>query len=102
MGAPPASRPTIDRVRPRLLRRAAVSVVVWGAAVAAVLWHLRRQLPPEIRALPLTHADSVGLPVTAFALLLAGALAVANAVAAAILLRRRRRAPRAPGSRPAV
>ena len=74
-----------------LLRLAAASVALWLATLAVATWYLRRQLPPEARALPLTHADSVGLPLVALAVWLAGALAVANAAAAAVLVARRRR-----------
>jgi hypothetical protein len=65
-------------------------VVLWAVCVGAALWYLRRSLPADVRALPLTHADSVGLPLVAFAGLLAGVLLTANLVAAIFVWRRRR------------
>jgi hypothetical protein len=76
--------------RPSLARYAAASVVLWAVCVGAALWYLRRPLPADVRALPLTHADSVGLPLVAFAGLLAGVLLTANLVAAIFVWRRRR------------
>ncbi len=78
----------------RLARLAAGSVVLWIAAVAAVWWYLQRGLPAEVRALPVTHPDSIGLPLLAASLLVAGVLVVANLVVAVVLLRRRRAAAR--------
>ncbi|MGZ8378270.1 MAG: hypothetical protein ACXWZS_12755 [Gemmatirosa sp.] len=83
-----------DRLGPRLRRYAVASVALWAVVVAAALWFLRRAQPAHVRALPLTHADSIGLPVVAFALSVAGALLVANAAVAAVLLWRRRRRAR--------
>ena len=77
----------------RLAPYAAGSVVLWIAAVGALWWYLRRTLPPDVRALPITHADSIGLPLVAAALLVAAVLVVAN-LAVAVALRRRRRASR--------
>ena len=94
-------RTPTDRLWPRLRVYAAISAVLWAALVAAAFWYLRHAQPAAARALPLTHADSVGLPLLAFALLLAGALVAANVVAAAVLLWRRRRQRRS-ASRPAV
>jgi hypothetical protein len=73
---------------------------VWGVAVAAAWRYLRGAQPPALRALPLTHADSIGLPLVAWALAVAALLMVAN-VAAAVLLRRRRRAHAASTREPA-
>ena len=78
----------------RLAAYAAGSVVLWVAAVGAAYWHLRRGLPAEVRALPVTHADSIGLPLLAVSLLVAAVLVVANLVVAFVLLRRRRAASR--------
>jgi hypothetical protein len=84
--------------RPRLATRlapyAAGSVLLWAAATGAAYWYLRRGLPAEVRALPVTHADSIGLPLLAASLLVAAALVVANLAVAIVLLRRRRAASR--------
>lgn len=77
------------RLAPRLAAYAFGSILLWGATVAAAYWYLRRTLPAEARALQLTHADSIGLPLLSLALLLAGILLVANLVAAVVLVRRR-------------
>ena len=94
-------RTPTDRLWPRLRVFAASSAAIWAALVGAAFWYLRHQQPTAARALPLTHADSVGLPLLAFALLLAGVLLAANAVAAAVLLWRRHRQRRSE-SRPAA
>lgn len=78
----------------RLARYGAASLLLWIVALGAAYLYLRGTLPPDARALPLTHADSIGLPLVSLALLLAAVLIVANLVAAGVLLRRRR-----PGSR---
>lgn len=93
--------PSTDRLWPRLRVYAGTSAVLWAALVAAAFWYLRHAQPAAARALPLTHADSVGLPLVAFALLLAGVLVAANVVAATVLLWRRRRQCQSE-SRPAV
>lgn len=77
--------------RRTLVRFAVGSLVLWGVVMGVAFWYLRRAMPPQVRALPLTHADSVGLPLLAFALLLASVLLAANLVAAVLLWRRRRR-----------
>ena len=78
--------------RKRHLRSyAAVSVIVWIALVGVAHWQLRRVQPAQARVLPLTHPDSIGLPLVAFAIVVAGVLAAANVVAAAVLYWRRRR-----------
>ena len=69
---------------------AAVSIALWTVAMAAAHWYLRRMQPEEARALAVTDADSIGLPLLALALLLAGVVALANVVMAVLLLRRRR------------
>ena len=93
-------RTSTDPLWPQLRVYAATSAVIWAALVGAALWYLRHEQPAAARALPLTHADSVGLPLLAFALLLAGVLLAANVVAVAALLWRRHRQRRSE-SRPA-
>ena len=81
-------------LRARLAPYAAGSVLLWVAAVGALWWSLRRTLPPEVRALPITHADSIGLPLVAASLLVAAVLVVANLAVAVVLRQRRRPAAR--------
>ena len=77
--------------RRTLVRFALASLVLWVAVMGFAYWSLHRSMPPHVRTLPLTHADSVGLPLLAFGLLLASVLLAANLVAAVLLWRRRRR-----------
>jgi hypothetical protein len=86
------------RLATRLVTYATASLLLWIAVVGAAYWYLRRMLPEAAHALPLTHADSVGLPLLSFAMLVAAILMLANLVAVTVLLRRRRRSR----SRPAV
>jgi hypothetical protein len=86
------------RLATRLVTHAAASLVLWIAAVGGGYWYLRRMLPEEARALPLTHADSIGLPLLSLAMLVAAILVLANLVGVTVFLRRRHRS----GSRPAV
>ena len=84
----PASPQRISR---RLATNAAANLVLWVSAVGAAYWYLQRALGEDVRALPPTDADSFGLPLVAFALLLAGVLLAANLLAGAALFWRRRR-----------
>ena len=79
----------MTRLATRFATYAAGSILLWIAAVGGAYWYLRRPLPAAVRALPVTHADSIGLPLLAVALLVAAVLVVANLVVAVVLLRRR-------------
>jgi hypothetical protein len=78
-----------ERIGPRLRRHAVLSVALWAASLVGGAWYLRRAQPAPMRALPWTHPDSIGLPLVALAIVVAGVLLAANVIAA--LVRRRRR-----------
>ena len=73
-------------------------MAVWAALVGVAGWYLRREQPADLRTLPLTDPDSIGLPLVAVGVLVAGLLVVANAAAAAAVLWRRRRSRGAPAA----
>jgi hypothetical protein len=85
----------------RLLTYLGGSVVLWVVAVAAAYWFLRAMNEADLRAGGTTDADSIGLPLMSFAILLAGVLTVANLALMAVAAWRRRRSRRVE-SRPAV
>jgi len=80
-------------IRSRLARFAAVSVTLWLAILAAAWWYLARANARTAAAtgLPITDADSIGLPLVALGVWLAIALLVLNAAVAAVLILRRER-----------
>lgn len=83
-----------------IARYAAASVTLWLALLAAAWWFLARANARAAVAggLPITDADSIGLPLVALAVWLAIGLVVLNAVVAVVLLLRRRRRLQPPPS----
>lgn len=80
------------RVWPRVVAFATGSIALWGLSVGLLAWYLPRMVAEEYRTgvRTSTDGDSIGLPVSSFAILLGGVLVVANALAAVVLRRRRR------------
>lgn len=77
----------------RIARYAAISAALWLVVLAIAWWYLARVNAREVAvaALPITNADSIGLPLVALGLWLAIALAALNALLAVLLILRRRR-----------
>ena len=68
---------------------AVASVALWATCVSAVWWYLQRMLAEDVRAGAPTNADSIGLPLISFAILLAIVMLLANVGITLFLLRRR-------------
>jgi len=75
-----------------LLLSATASIVVWLLAVAWAAWYLQRMVAEEYRtgARTTTDGDSIGLPLGALGIALAGILLIVNVAIVGILLWRRR------------
>ena len=91
---------TQNRTSQRIAVHAAVSIAIWAAVAAGLYWYLGGMMAEDGRLNEPTDGDSYGLPFMAIVVVLGVVLLLVNLIAAAVLVRRRKRDMSV--SRPAV